>query len=372
LVFLVFGVIVLLILLGIVYSKHEEQKDPATRFIRSARIRWDGNLGEVRNRQLIQAGIDSEPTRYSLLGRRWSELPGDVQTALIKSRIAAELTASSDPSLSDLQTDLIRGHEVPGSKKPPVAPVNTLDELAGEVGKRIAEQFSAKRFAELFRNKTLAANWTHNDALAIWYCLGYLCLLLSVNSAEVQESTGSVLLDSGLKGLLEVWEMPGSTYQRFASFNRAKLMPALSLYSSISNANEFRQFFGLFASEILGQDVAFSPGSLTVLAQLLQGNRPNYDISLHQTICSMFVATQNEVGDYIRKEAKAILGEQSPHEVPVPLLTVPEEDRMKKMWEAWNREGADGIGKMWEEEDPVNPPKTGTPQGKAPRPTQIP
>jgi hypothetical protein len=96
LAFLVLLVPVLLILLGIVYSKNKEQKDPATRFIRSARIRWDGNLGEVRNRQLMQAGIDSEPNRYSLLGRRWSELPGDIQTALIKSRIAAELTASSN------------------------------------------------------------------------------------------------------------------------------------------------------------------------------------------------------------------------------------------------------------------------------------
>ena len=89
--FLALCAVVLLIVFGIYYSMKNEQKDPATHFIRSARIRWDGNSGEVLNRQLIEAGIDSEVTRYSLLGRRWRELPGDIQAALIKLRIVAEL-----------------------------------------------------------------------------------------------------------------------------------------------------------------------------------------------------------------------------------------------------------------------------------------
>ncbi len=50
------------------------------------------------------------------------------------------------------------------------------------------------------------------------------------------------------------------------------------------------------------------------------------------------------------------LGEESDNDVSVPPLTVPNEDRLKTLWEAWQRDGSDGIANVWEEEDPVNLP----------------
>jgi hypothetical protein len=44
---------------------------------------------------------------------------------------------------------------------------------------------------------------------------------------------------------------------------------------------------------------------------------------------------------------------QLPGDEPESFLTVPDQDRMKKMWEAWEQEGAEGIGKIWQEEDPL-------------------
>ena len=40
----------------------------------------------------------------------------------------------------------------------------------------------------------------------------------------------------------------------------------------------------------------------------------------------------------------------------VPLLTVPDQDRMKKVWEAWQQNGPDGVADFWEQEDPIHPP----------------
>ena len=122
--FLALCIIVALLVGGILYLKHKGQKDPFARLVRSVRIHWDGNLGEDRNRQLIQAGIDSEPTRYSLLGRRWRELPGDIQSALIKLRIAADLATTAtppsdeDPRGKEARVDQ-RSHPAPESQTVP-------------------------------------------------------------------------------------------------------------------------------------------------------------------------------------------------------------------------------------------------------------
>lgn len=179
-------------------------------------------------------------------------------------------------------------------------PQNPIDSIASEVAKRVAANFSAVRFPDFFGSEPFREGWNRNDALAVWYCLGYFCFLVAGGSAVKDESTATVLLDLGLKHLLQRWKMPPLVSARFEQFCRAKLGSVFTVYESLSNAREFGKFFCLFVSEIVGNDITFSRESLDSILLVLQGKQINADIVLHQSVSGFFVAALNEAKEYIR------------------------------------------------------------------------
>jgi hypothetical protein len=163
--------------------------------------------------------------------------------------------------------------------------------------------FSAETFDLAFSQKPLAANWTFEDALAIWYCLGQFCFLVAVESVfGLPEADGLRVVDLGQKELMKSWNMSEPTFKRFWCFNESKLSSMFSLYQSLTDGEMFRRFFALVVSEITGHDVSFSADVFSggLLVQILDGNEIDMDPLLHNKISSLFATVKNGVREQFR------------------------------------------------------------------------
>lgn len=223
--------------------------------------------------------------------------------------------------------------------------ISSFAEIAGaRLGEIIAEKFSASRHAailEFFENPSLPHGWTLYDSLAIWYCLGHICMMSAfyVLGKELPPELAETLLDCGLRGLLESWSMPKPAHDRFAEFNSTKLKSAWALWLSVTpilaNPEEMQKyilvtkegkectqdgvskslvlaelygFFSLFTTEILGTETPFRPMTASDLSLYVQA-MPEQVFPLLKVISLSFLGTQNSCVEYIRARRALIRGQ---------------------------------------------------------------
>lgn len=178
--------------------------------------------------------------------------------------------------------------------------------LGRKIGESVAQSFSAEQFGQFFGQKPFAPNWTLDDALGIWYCLGRFCFLISIGTLEgLKEADGHTLIESGEEALMTTWKMRESAMRRFNAFIETKVASAYSIYKSISNPEMFGRFFTLFVSEILGRAQSFSPEVFSggMVAQLLQGEELEMDPGLRVGVSRMFVDVKSAAHEYFRANA---------------------------------------------------------------------
>ena|ERR1700722_7928376 len=251
--------------------------------LKLAKTAWD-SADVDRRTSLLKKAIDIKDDKLFLayVHAPWPQIPGGVQLKLDMAMIEMEF----------------------------------FETLARKIGEVVALCFSAEQLIKYFGQKTFTANWTFNDALGVWYCLGRFCFLVSVGSLNgIHEADVAAILDVGQKHLMAGWKMSGPTLQRFEEFNGTKLEGAYSIYKSITDGQAFARFFSLFVSAILGNDISFSPNefSLGWLAQILQSSGEfDMDPVLTTEISSLFV----EVGDMIRSPlSRAVSRHQALHNI---------------------------------------------------------
>lgn len=177
------------------------------------------------------------------------------------------------------------------------------DGLVKIMTKMVTNCFSAETFNLAFSQKPLADNWTFEDALAIWYCLGRFCFLVAVASIPgLPEADGLNAADVGTRELTGIWNMPEHTFKRFNEFNETKLSSMFSLYTSLSDGEAFGRFFALIVSQITGRDVSFSVDDFSsgMLVQLLTGQEMDFDPFLRNKISSLFVMVKDGVHEQFR------------------------------------------------------------------------
>jgi hypothetical protein len=89
------------------------------------------------------------------------------------------------------------------------------ERIANRVGEMLARGFSAENFNILFDQKTFVADWTFDDALGIWYCVGRLCFLISIGSMMgLPEADATNVIELGQKALMKTWKMSAPTLKR--------------------------------------------------------------------------------------------------------------------------------------------------------------
>lgn len=176
------------------------------------------------------------------------------------------------------------------------------ERLARRAGEIVADTFSAENFNGLFGEKSLAANWTSDDALGVWYSLGRFCFLVSIGSIEgFQKHEMNHIIETGQASLMSVWKMPEPVLRRFEQFNGDSLASVFSTYTSLSSPESYRTFFSFFVSEILGTEVTFSPSdvSASYLEQMLKGQVTDLDPFLLGKVSSVFTYLQQAIRDYV-------------------------------------------------------------------------
>lgn len=212
-----------------------------------------------------------------------------------------------------------------------------LEAVGTSVGEIIAGAFSASIHAsilEYFDYPPFLSGWTLPDSLAIWYCLGHLCMLSSfqVVEREIPPAKMRTMLDSGLHGLLKTWTMPKNVHDRFAAFNSNKLRSALAAWFSLqpilADAAEMQRyvlirdrgeectpeavsttpvlavlygFFSLFVSEILNGDTSFEPMRLSDLS-LRALSMPVQMLPPLKMLSRSFLGTQRICVEFIRSQ----------------------------------------------------------------------
>ena len=67
-------------------------------------------------------------------------------------------------------------------------PKLTPENVAEIIAERLEQVFSCSQFMTLFEDQALSSDWTLGDALAVWYSLGNLALVVSLWEAFNDEA----------------------------------------------------------------------------------------------------------------------------------------------------------------------------------------
>ena len=183
-----------------------------------------------------------------------------------------------------------------------------IEGIADKAARAVAASFSEAIYRKLFDDQrpkpqpgsdTMPGGSTVSDALAIWYSLGHLCFMVSVNAIETKPKLASAILDSEFERLIKSWDMPKQTYVKFHSFNQENLRQIMAEYNAAVSQDppNLRVLFNHFVSAILGYQVSFSDRTLG--ESLLRGRRVNEDIALTTAVGILFVDTMVESGKIV-------------------------------------------------------------------------
>src|SRR5579862_8218022 len=68
------------------------------------------------------------------------------------------------------------------------------EHVAEIVAERLGQAFSCSQFMNLFEDHELSSGWTLGDALAAWFSLGNLALVVSLSEAFNDEAKSSLII----------------------------------------------------------------------------------------------------------------------------------------------------------------------------------
>lgn len=171
---------------------------------------------------------------------------------------------------------------------------------AGEI---VAGIFSAETFHNLFSDKTLAENWTTDDALGVWHSLGRFCFLIAIGSTGLRKHDVDFVIEAGQVSMMNLWKMSEPVLFSFERFNGDRLASVFAAYVSLTSPEMYGTFFRFCVSEILGNHVSFTPEevSATGLEQILKGRVVDLDPLLSTKVSSAFTQLQSGTRDYVCK-----------------------------------------------------------------------
>jgi len=73
-------------------------------------------------------------------------------------------------------------------------PKLTPEHVAEIVAERLGQAFSCSQFINLFEDHELSSGWTLGDALAAWFSLGNLALVVSLAEAFNDDAKSSLII----------------------------------------------------------------------------------------------------------------------------------------------------------------------------------
>lgn len=165
---------------------------------------------------------------------------------------------------------------------------NGLESLADHLAESTANPFSSAKFIEYFKGKPLKEGWTLSDALAVWYSLGHLALVIATWKAYNDRAKVALLLDHTRPKLVKKWGFSPELFEKLRVQVNETEAAAISSFVRCKSGSDLLLFFNRYVSRILGTPVPFSERSGfedDLLGIAYQGQDP----ILIATVCDLFV-----------------------------------------------------------------------------------
>jgi hypothetical protein len=140
-------------------------------------------------------------------------------------------------------------------------PKLTPENVAEIIAERVGQAFSCSQFISLFEDQTLPSGWTLGDALAVWYSLGNLALVVSLSEAFSDEAKISRTTRLCQMLLPKQWGMSNEICAKFRVVIEKTEAAAFASFNACNNATELLVFFSRYVSRMLGTSLPFSQHS---------------------------------------------------------------------------------------------------------------
>ena len=137
----------------------------------------------------------------------------------------------------------------------------TPEDVAGIVAERLGEAFSCSQFINLFEEHELSSGWTLGDALAAWFSLGNLALVVSLWEAFNDEAKSSLIIRFCQILLPKHWGMSNEICAKFRVVIQRTEAAAFASFNACKDGTELLVFFSRYVSRMLGTPLPFAEDS---------------------------------------------------------------------------------------------------------------
>ena len=167
-------------------------------------------------------------------------------------------------------------------------PKLTPEHVAEIVAERLGQAFSCSQFINLFEDHELSSGWTLGDALAAWFSLGNLALVVALSEAFNDEAKSSLIIRFCQILLPKHWGMSHEICAKFRVLIERTEAAAFASFNACKNGNELLVFFSRYVGRMLGTSLPFAEHST------LEDDPSNvrYQITdpiLAASVCGLFI-----------------------------------------------------------------------------------
>jgi hypothetical protein len=173
------------------------------------------------------------------------------------------------------------------------------ENVAELVANRVGEAFSCSQFMCLFENQTLSPGWTLGDALAVWYSLGHLALIVSLWEAFNDEAKISRILRPCRAMLPKHLSMPDGVCAKLRAIEGKTESAAFASFNACKDGTELLIFFSSYVRRILGASV---PSEHSAFENELSGVRRQItDPILAASVCGLFIKFSTATKEFLER-----------------------------------------------------------------------
>jgi hypothetical protein len=188
------------------------------------------------------------------------------------------------------------------SQFPAQANAREPQNVVQEVARRIAQVFSSTQYLHFFGDKTFSAGWTYNDALAVWFSLGNLALVIAVwQEQKTGVEFANRAIDLVRAELLKQWRMPDLVFAKLQAALAETEEQAFKAFTTCTTGIELELFFSRYVSWILGYPVPFS-GVSRFEDEVMGIRNQGTDIFQNAALSEVFVSLLVEIKQYLAKD----------------------------------------------------------------------
>jgi hypothetical protein len=167
-------------------------------------------------------------------------------------------------------------------------PKLTPENLAEIIAERLGQVFSCSQFMTLFEDQALSSDWTLGDALAVWYSLGNLALVVSLWEAFNDEAKISRITRLCQMFLQKQWGMSNEICAKYRVVIEKTEAAAFASFNACKNGTGLLVFFSRYVGRMLGTSLPFAEHST------LEDDPSNvrYQITdpiLAASVCGLFI-----------------------------------------------------------------------------------